>query len=125
MVVRHAVEGYEAFNNSIKELESAEKTILVLFSGSKGNEEKSWCPDCVAADPVIDAVLDTLDDSVVYLYVGVGDRDTWKNPNCVFRKDERLRLSSVPTLICWGKPQRLEEEKCCNPDLIRLLLEDD
>ncbi|XP_046400157.1 thioredoxin domain-containing protein 17-like [Ischnura elegans] len=124
MVVKRAVEGFDEFNKAIKELESSSKTILVLFSGSKGNAEKSWCPDCVTAEPVINSVLNTLDDSVQFLYVGVGDRDTWKNPNCVFRKDERLRLSSVPTLVRWGQPQQLEEEKCCNPDLIRLLLED-
>ncbi|KAG8231618.1 hypothetical protein J437_LFUL010296 [Ladona fulva] len=125
MVIKHSVEGYDAFNKTIKEVETTAEVILVLFSGSKIGDGESWCPDCVSAEPVVNNVLETLDDETTFLYVGVGDRSTWKDPNCVFRKDERLRLTSVPTLVRWGKPHRLQEEECCNPDLIRLLLEED
>jgi hypothetical protein len=60
-----------------------------------------------------------------YLYVGVGDRTFWKDPNCIFRADPSTKLKSVPTLFKWGASQeRLEEEKCANPDMISMLFED-
>jgi hypothetical protein len=32
-----------------------------------------------------------------YLFVS-----SWKDPNCSFRTDSKLRLSNIPTLIEWG-----------------------
>ena len=36
-----------------------------------------------------------------YLYVGVGDRATWKDPNCIFRthKDTQLKRKTLAFLI--------------------------
>jgi len=43
------VEGYEAFKKTIADLESDQKPLFVLFSGSKDPATgESWCPDCVA-----------------------------------------------------------------------------
>jgi thiol-disulfide isomerase/thioredoxin len=47
MAVRSDVEGYDAFCNLIGELETQDKPVYVYFSGSKGEDGKSWCPDCV------------------------------------------------------------------------------
>jgi hypothetical protein len=47
MAVRSEVEGYEAFCNLIGELETQGKPVYVYFSGSKGEDGKSWCPDGV------------------------------------------------------------------------------
>jgi len=47
MVVRKEVEGYDAFCNLIGDLEAQDKRVYVYFSGSKGADGKSWCPDCV------------------------------------------------------------------------------
>ena len=27
---------------------------------------------------------------------------SWKDPNCPFRTDSKLRLTNIPTLIEWG-----------------------
>lgn len=43
------VEGIEAFNKTIAELEKEGGDVFVLFSGSKDpSTGTSWCPDCVA-----------------------------------------------------------------------------
>ena len=43
------VEGYEAFKKAIADLESDQKPLFILFSGSKDPATgESWCPDCVA-----------------------------------------------------------------------------
>ena len=48
---------------------------------------------------------------------------SWKDPKCPFRTDKRLRLKSVPTLMVWGQPEKVEEAECSNPDLVSMLFE--
>lgn len=46
----------------------------------------------MVAEPVIDAAFDKIDNSnVAYLYVGVGGRAFWKDPNCIFRTNQDTR----------------------------------
>merc|ERR1712066_985640 len=81
MVVKHKVEGFEAFVAKAEELSSDKsKTLVVMFSGTKDENGKSWCPDCVVAEPVVDECLAACGDDVVFLYVSVGDRAFWKDP---------------------------------------------
>ncbi|KAG0248948.1 ribosomal 40S subunit protein S24B, partial [Mortierella polycephala] len=61
---------------------------------------KSWCPDCVRADPVVEEQFADLDD-VVLLDVGVGDRLTWKDLNHPYRHDTTMIVKSIPTLVHW------------------------
>jgi hypothetical protein len=56
MVVRREVEGYDAFCDLIGDLEAQDKRVYVYFSGSKGADGKSWCPDCVEGMLVYTAV---------------------------------------------------------------------
>ena len=58
MVVKHKVEGFEAFVAKAEELSADKsKTLIVMFSGTKDENGKSWCPDCVVAEPVVDECL--------------------------------------------------------------------
>ena len=60
-----------------------------------------------------------------YLYVGVGDRTFWKDPNCIFRTSHLTKLQFIPTLFKWGAEEnRLEEENCAKSDFITILLEE-
>ena len=45
MVERVSVEGYDAFMAEVAKHQG--KTVFALFSGSKTEDGKSWCPDCV------------------------------------------------------------------------------
>jgi len=100
------------------------KTILLLFTGSKGPSGQSWCPDCNDTEPVIHEVLSAKSDDVVFITIYVGDRDTWKNPNNAFRTHNQLRVKCVPTLINWQNSNRLEEQQLADRDLLEMLLED-
>lgn len=125
MAKRIAVEGFEAFVKQVEEHKPSGKDLFVMFSGSKDPlSGKSWCPDCVVAQPVVDAALSKAPEDSVYIYVGVGGRDFWKDPNCIFRTDSRTKLKSVPTLMKYGTPQRLEEEQCAKADMVEMLFED-
>lgn len=124
MVQKIEVEGFDAFVEQVDSFKSSGKPIFVLFSGSKDAGGKSWCPDCVTAEPVVKGALDKAPDDAVFIYVGVGARNFWKDPKCVFRTDSRTKLKSVPTLMKYGSPQRLEEEQCAQTDIVEMLFED-
>ena len=124
-VTKFSAEGFADFQTQVADLQSKFDTVLVLFSGTKDSDGRSWCPDCVVAEPVVGQVVDAIrQDNVAYLYVGVGDRAFWKDPNCIFRTDDKTKLKSVPTLIKWGTPQRLEEANVAKKDMVEMLLED-
>ena len=79
-----------------KAVELGLQNFFVLFTGSKGAAGKSWCPDCVAAEPVIDQALSSLS-SYVFLECPV-DREEYRSPDYVYRTDDRIKLRCVPTL---------------------------
>nr|CAI5868100.1 unnamed protein product [Callosobruchus analis] len=122
MVIRHDIEGYDKFSEFMKNFDSKGKLVHVLFSGSKDDTGESWCDDCQRAWPVIQKELEKADPESYFIYVQVGDRPTWKDPNCPFRKDPRTKLLVLPTLIRWNCPQKLEGEKCEKEDLVSMLL---
>ena len=109
------VEGFDAFKAKISELTGeggGGGDIFVYFSGAADQSGKSWCPDCVTAEPVV-TVRPTLhitthhfftkhflyqknlagaaEDSH-FLYVAVGDRTFWKDQNNIFRTAKETQL---------------------------------
>ncbi|GIY17895.1 hypothetical protein CDAR_113301 [Caerostris darwini] len=123
MVKRISVEGYEAVKKAIDENSKA-NSLFVLFCGSKDDKGQSWCPDCVSAEPVIEEGLKIAPEDSVFIYCSVGDRTYWKNPNNEFRKDEKLRLTGVPTLLKWNTVRRLDDEQCRSAALVTMLFEE-
>eukprot|EP00753_Platysulcus_tardus_P008934 PLAT1719.1.p1 GENE.PLAT1719.1~~PLAT1719.1.p1 ORF type:complete len:1065 (-),score=522.65 PLAT1719.1:67-3237(-) len=76
----------------------------------------SWCPDCVAAQPVLDGIFADEHDAVV-VTVDVGARGDYRDPAFKLRTDKRFKLPAVPTLYKWGltKPiGKLVEEDCAD-----------
>ncbi|GIX80686.1 thioredoxin domain-containing protein 17 [Caerostris extrusa] len=145
MVKRISVEGYEAVKKAIDENSKA-NSLFVLFCGSKDDKGQSWCPDCVSAEPVIEEGLKIAPEDSVFIYCSVGDRtyclagkifkpllqialniithNILENPNNEFRKDEKLRLTGVPTLIKWNTVRRLDDEQCRSAALVTMLFEE-
>jgi len=121
------VEGYDALIELLeKNPECQSDRVFVLFSGSvDATSGVSWCPDCVAADPVIAAALKQVEDDVVFVHCAVGQRGFWKDQSNVFRTNSKLKLKGVPTLLSWHEPEkRLVEENCAKLPMVKLLLED-
>ncbi|XP_059171955.1 thioredoxin domain-containing protein 17-like [Physella acuta] len=121
MVRLLTVHGYEALT---KTLNGMKGSVFVLFSGSPDESGVSWCPDCTKAEPVINRNLDKAPEDAVLIHCHVGDRDYWKNMNNEFRKDPKLKVKCVPTLVRIGSPHRLEESECAKDDLVEMLFED-
>ncbi|KAH1000341.1 thioredoxin domain-containing protein 17 [Dendroctonus ponderosae] len=120
MVIQHHVSGYEAFGQLMGGLK-APFLAHVYFTGSKEPTGESWCPDCNQAWPVVEQELDKLPADSHFVVVEVGDRATWKDPSCAFRKDPQTRLLVIPTLKRWGAPQTLEGAQCEKPELVSML----
>ncbi|KAJ0810077.1 putative Thioredoxin-like superfamily [Helianthus annuus] len=91
------------------------KNNLILFlADNEPSTNRSWCPDCVRAEPVIYKKLESSSDDVALLRAYVGDRPTWRNPLHPWRVDSTFKLKGVPTLILWengGVKGRLEDHE--------------
>ena len=48
MVGKSKAEGFNEFSSKLAEIQANDKKLIILFSGSRDLEGKSWCPDCVA-----------------------------------------------------------------------------
>ncbi|ELT93421.1 hypothetical protein CAPTEDRAFT_228764 [Capitella teleta] len=77
------------------------------------------------ADPVIKECLKSADADAVLVHCGVGGIPYWKNQSNDFRMDSQMKLKSVPTLMRWGKPQRLEESQCADKSLVEMMFSDE
>ncbi|XP_026283399.1 thioredoxin domain-containing protein 17 [Frankliniella occidentalis] len=109
----HEVKTFEEFKNVISSLQDLGVPIFAEFYGAHDSAGKSWCPDCVKAEPVVEEVMKTSAASNAhFLHVSVGDRSAWRDPNCSFRTDARLKLTCIPTLLRWGTSEKLLEEDC-------------
>ncbi|KAF3847561.1 hypothetical protein F7725_020589 [Dissostichus mawsoni] len=115
------VRGYDEFSQAISERKG--KDIFAYFSGNKDAQGKSWCPDCVTAEPVVRGEMTHLPEGSVFIYCQVGERAYWKDLNNQFKKT--LKLSGVPTLLRYGTPQKLVEDECFKSDLVRMMFTED
>jgi thiol-disulfide isomerase/thioredoxin len=121
MVQEIHVDGFQALQNCLKEHDG--KIIFVLFSGSKSSDGKSWCPDCVSAEPVIHSQLEKAPADSIFIHCSVGDRPAWKDEKNSFRTE--YKITCVPTLMKWNeKEKRLDDTQCKNPELVAMLFED-
>ncbi|XP_038550630.1 thioredoxin domain-containing protein 17-like [Micropterus salmoides] len=92
------VRGYDEFCQAVSERKG--KDIYAYFSGDKDAQGKSWCPDCVKAEPVVRGEMAHLPEGSVFIYCQVGERAYWKDQSNAFKKT--LKLSGVPTLLRYG-----------------------
>lgn len=101
------------------------RPLFLLFTGAKNATGRSWCPDCTAADPVIEEVLSSIPEGAVLLSSSV-DREPYRSPDNVYRKNPAIKLTCVPTLIKWQNGKvlgRLNDSQSQVADLVRDLVE--
>ncbi|KAL2330846.1 hypothetical protein Fmac_018427 [Flemingia macrophylla] len=104
------------------------KANLILFLADKDPAtSRSWCPDCVRAEPVIYKKLESSPDDILLLRAYVGDRPTWRKPQHPWRVDPKFKLTGVPTLIRWENDAvkgRLEDHEAHLEHKIEALVAD-
>jgi thiol-disulfide isomerase/thioredoxin len=89
--------------------------LLLLFSGEVSIETgKSWCPDCTAADPIIEEALSSSSENFILLKCPV-DRATYKARDHYYQKLPLVSLTCVPTLLKVSNGKciaRLNDSQC-------------
>lgn len=109
IIMHHKATGYAAFTRLIEQLAyrvAGRQPINVFFSGKKYNGI-SWCRHSQIAEPIVMAALERVQRSMHFVYVDVGGRDEWNDRWNPFRRDMRMQLWQIPTLLRWGQPRRM------------------
>eukprot|EP00026_Physarum_polycephalum_P021626 Phypoly_transcript_24989.p1 GENE.Phypoly_transcript_24989~~Phypoly_transcript_24989.p1 ORF type:complete len:132 (+),score=22.55 Phypoly_transcript_24989:94-489(+) len=117
-----------AFDNILEEQVKASTAsghpLFVYVIGKRDESGKSWCPDCVASDPIVFAALKNLPDYTL-VEAGVIRAEYKNNPSFPYRTHAQLQIKGVPTFIHWtkdGPQKRLVEEELFKPEPIAELL---
>ncbi len=76
----------------------------------------SWCPDCTAADPILEASMTAnLPKGCVLLEMPVNRDEYRQRDTYLYRTTPEIKLACVPTLMRWqgGKwVARLNDQQC-------------
>ncbi|XP_066596677.1 thioredoxin domain-containing protein 17-like isoform X2 [Prorops nasuta] len=112
-------------NRILEKTDIADILVILFDNGTKLDTGVSWCPDCVEAEPFIEEALKLASENSSFILTEVGDRATWKDLNCSFRKDSKTKLKVLPTLAKWGTQKRLEGDDLLKVEIIEMLLTDE
>ncbi|KAL1587145.1 hypothetical protein WHR41_04464 [Cladosporium halotolerans] len=81
--------------------EGTESGFFIAFLASEDPATRNpWCPDVVAALPVLKKTF-SAESTPVVAFVEVGQKPEWRDPNNVFRI--KWNINSVPTLARYEK----------------------
>ena len=91
------------FNQILKDHLKDKKDFLVYLYGDHDAQGRSWCPDCVIAQPFVDNVLPRILENeskkeVYFINISVGMKQRE-----IYRNDKILKLRRIPTLIYFSK----------------------
>ena len=91
--------GPEEFERQIGEVMATHPTnpLFLLFSGEKSVEGKSWCGDCVRAEPIILTALEEYTPDAVLVIFNV-NREEYRKQDFPYRVNPKIQLRCVPTL---------------------------
>ncbi|KAJ1382745.1 hypothetical protein B484DRAFT_460246 [Ochromonadaceae sp. CCMP2298] len=118
MVEKIDCTSFADFQAKLQECGKADTPLFILFYAAKSKATGiSWCPDCVAAEPVIDAALAALPHCRL-LQVSC-EREAYRGADFPFRSPP-ISLTCVPTLMRWsgGCVARLGDADCQRPEAV-------
>merc|ERR1712086_1209126 len=109
--------------------ENKKRIFVCLFASFKEDDpEVRWCPDCVAAEPVIDEALVTSAAECHLIKVDI-TRNSWKvepGPAHPYRS-EPFQAGGIPTLLVLGADgaveKRFGEEECCKLEVMKAIFQ--
>ncbi|VDL63057.1 unnamed protein product [Hymenolepis diminuta] len=108
---------------SVKEVfeflnKNRDKRCFLYFIASPDETGESWCPDCSKAKPFVERALKHLPKDAVFITVHTGSKSVWKDQANEFRNEPKLNVNNVPTLMEYGKSNRLVESQLYEFDLV-------
>lgn len=129
-VTRITVSKTEDFGAALEKAMTTTLPLFILFTGAKQNNGISWCPDCVAAEPIIEASLAKLSRPIVFLECPVLREEYRGNSEYTYRTHPTFKLACVPTLIRMSSDYskvtaRLDDSQSQQEDLVEELINGD
>lgn len=102
-LVKNPVEFPQILSQAKATAASANAELYLLFVGTKSTSTgKSWCGDCVRAEPVLEDALAKHSQAFVLVSCDV-DREPYRTPQYVYRTDPLVNLRSGYSLFQFGK----------------------
>ncbi|TGZ57288.1 hypothetical protein CRM22_009947 [Opisthorchis felineus] len=80
-------------------LADSRRVFIYFFGTTDPHTGSSWCPDVRRAEPAVLTALRMTNESDLFIWCEVGDRDEWISPDNPFRKHHVFRLKEIPTLV--------------------------
>jgi hypothetical protein len=90
---------------------------FVWIYGAPKEDGQSWCSDCVKSEPWIREALKGQKVITVSL-----DRQQLKDKENEFKKDAKINVNCVPTLIHWGTSKRMLDQDFDGIEKIRAFI---
>ena len=87
------------FNSIVKEYLQQKKNFIVYIYGDRDAQGKSWCPDCVIAEPFVENALPRIKElesqkEVYFINIGVSS-----DKKALYKNDKIIKMKRIPTLI--------------------------
>ena len=91
------------FSSILKDYLKQKKNFIVYIYGDLDSNGKSWCPDCVVAEPFVENVLPKIckfesQKEVYFINISVG---MFKRE--IYRNDKILKMKRIPTIIYFSQ----------------------
>ncbi|TDG42690.1 hypothetical protein AWZ03_010888 [Drosophila navojoa] len=120
------ITGFKQLEDALKVHAKSNCLIYMYFFGEKDSKGRSWCPDCVAVEDLVETAFREYahPNSLIYT-VNVGDRDAWKDksPANKFRQSP-FNLTVIPALLRWNNSERLDGDQLLKPELLKLFFDE-
>ena len=96
------------FGTIVKDYLKEKKDFIVYIYGDHDEQGRSWCPDCVISEPLVEKVLPKIKEmesqkEIYFINVSVAF-----NNREVYRNDKIIKMKRIPTLIYFSKGVEME-----------------
>ena len=131
---KYLANGLAEFDHLLKEALSVSASnggkVFVLFTGEAGSDGVSWCPDCQDCKPLLKSVFEEAGGAgdVSFIEVPLIRSEYKGNAEHWARKHASVKLAKIPTLIRWGKVNKVAEcveGECSDAARVRELVLDE
>ena len=111
--------------DEFNKIKDSGRVVLIFTGGNDLATGKNWCPDCIAAKPLIEKCVEMIvkEEAAIVLIGIVLPRESWVGrSDHPFKKDAVFKARGVPTMLLWQDGQillRIDDQKDFeNPDLM-------
>ena len=91
------------FSEIVKDYLKEKKDFIVYIFGDHDKQGRSWCPDCVVAEPFVEKAMQKINEMesqkevyFINISVKISGRD-------IYRNDKIIKMKRIPTIIYFSR----------------------